>query len=1112
MKRKWHHPESEPITAQRDYWRSYDELDDTPEFREWMEREFPSGAAELQDAPDEQSRRNFLKIMGASASLAGLGLAGCRRPESYIVPYNEHVEWVVPGKPLLFSTAFQTPQGCVPLVVTTHEHRPIKVDGNRLHPKFSGSSDSFVQASILDLYDPDRSKSYLHNGEKCSAQDFEEGFLAKFREGDGGKCAILLGASTSPTRAETLKKLSAKYPNLKAYEYEPLLSAAKRSAEEALWSEGVSAVPVLELATKILTLDADILGLESQGDDPGAGWAKNRDPEGEMGRMYTVEPSFTLTGGAADHRLRVPSSQVLKVTALIAQELGNSLNSGPLKSAAAKLTGKFKSEVFDTEWIKGCAADLAASKGKSLVLAGPRQPEAVHVLAGLMNQALESVGNNKPLQLYKTDREKLPGIAELAAAIDAGEIDVLVSMTPADPAYDAPADLKFAEKLDSLEAFVQVSIRPNHSTTHADWHVPGAHYLESFSDARSATGVLSVVQPMIDPGSLFGSVSELEFLISLLEAPVEEAELEPGMPLPDPKAPRSYDAVRETFATFAQGDMEKAWNVTLRDGFLKDSTYPSVSPGSGGQAAALLDNAEIAEHPYFSDQGSFEVVLVPSSHVYDGRYINNSWLQEIPDPITKLTWDNAAVMSIKTAERLGIKEDGQMISVTVGDRSIELPAFRIPGHADYTLTIELGYGQGGKDLAGRVGDGTGFNAYPLVVSDAATPFILSGAKVSKAGGTYPLAPTAIHWSMEGRAIVREGTKEMYEENHEFAKTQGMDSHIPPNISLYEGPKYFPDDDDHGEGDDKVEGEGAPLLQRQEFNFVDPDHQWGMTIDLNTCIGCNACAIACQAENNIPVVGKWEVIRGREMSWIRMDRYFSSPRTKGLDKGQGGNNKRGRNIVDDDHVEMLSQPVACQQCESAPCETVCPVNATVHTADGLNAMTYNRCIGTRYCANNCPYKARRFNYFDYNKRRRADLRLGPLAEEAGLGTTSLMMQKNPNVTVRMRGVIEKCTYCVQRIQSAKIAAKAKARDSKNVQVPTNSVTTACQDVCPTNAIVFGNLRNDEDDVTKIQKGPRAYELLKYIGTRPRTMYLAKVRNPNPKMPGAEHVGEATAHMH
>ncbi len=1150
-------PDGRRSDSPREYWRSYDELEDTPEFRQWAEREFPEGASET----DESTRRGFLKFMGASASLAGVGLSSCRRADQLLVPYNEHVEHVIPGKALLYSSVRQTPDGCVPLVVTTHEGRPTKVDGNRLHPEKSGGTDHFTQASILDLYDPDRSRNFRHNGEKTSGEEFEAEFLAKFRVSQGEKSAILLGASTSPTRARVLEEVTEKFPGLKVYEYEPLVSQAKQEAETQLWGDGVSAVPRLDLADKILALDCDFLGLDCQGEDAGAQWAKRRDPDGEMSRLYAVEPAFSLTGGVADHRLRIPANQIVKIAALFAQKLGEAAGDGALKAAAEPLTSKFTAEVFDLAWIEEAAKDLAASKGKALVLAGSRQPVAVQILAGMMNVALGAVGGGRtPLQLFENQRRPADGIADLAAAIESGEVETLMTLTPCDPVYDAPADLGFADLVAKLQTSVHCGLHYNATARISSWHVPGAHYLESWGDARSATGILSVAQPMILP--LFGGLSDLDFLLALLQETPEPTEGEgegesdaagadaaaapaapaaPAVPAAEPAKPAdpttlAYEAVKKTFETLAKGDVAKAWNLALRDGFLDGVRYQRVT--SAAAPSGSIDAGEIPDHPH---KGAIEVVLTPSSHVWDGRYINNSWLQEVPDPITKLTWDNAAVMSKKTADRLGVTHDGQMVSITVGEGSpIEAPAFRIPGQADFSIQLALGYGQ---TSPGSVGEDTGFNAYPLFASQ--TGYIVSGATVKKTGGKYELAPTAIHWSMQGRAIVREGTKEMYEEKKEaaeqahedhwtFAGKHGMDSHIPPGISLYKGPDYFKKNDEkpaHGK---------TPPLQRTNGGFrVDEEHQWAMTIDLNTCTGCNSCTIACQAENNIPVVGKREVIRGREMHWIRMDRYFSSPAEKTpTDEGMSSQktmtpDRRGRPAHDDDAVEMLIQPVACVQCESAPCETVCPVNATVHSGDGLNAMTYNRCIGTRYCANNCPYKARRFNYFDYNKRssfhetRKAgiaanDLDWGPLAPARGLGTTSLKLQKNPNVTVRMRGVIEKCTYCVQRIQAAKIEQRAAARDdAQKTQVPTNSVRTACQDACPTEAIQFGNLLAKGDDIRKTKGSPendfkdahpRSYDLLKYLETRARTSYLAKVRNPNPNMPGAEHIGHATAHMH
>ncbi|MEQ1840612.1 MAG: 4Fe-4S dicluster domain-containing protein, partial [Verrucomicrobiales bacterium] len=492
-----------------------------------------------------------------------------------------------------------------------------------------------------------------------------------------------------------------------------------------------------------------------------------------------------------------------------------------------------------------------------------------------------------------------------------------------------------------------------------------------------------------------------------------------------------------------------------------------------------------------------------------GRFVNNGWLQEAPDPITKLTWDNAALISFSTAAELGL-EDEDLVEITVGDRKVTAPVLRSPGQAEYSLSLALGYY--GDRATDTVSKGSGFNAYPLMTT--AQPYVVTGAQVRKLGSTYPLALTAEHYSMEGRAIAREGTVDMLREEPEFAKYQGMDAHIPDNISLYQGIDYM--------GGTVPEGPIVGQFDGHEFK-VDLNHQWAMTVDLNSCIGCNACVIACQSENNIPIVGKTQVLNGREMHWIRMDRYFTSPKDKEpvfhrgtawdyLTGAESTEDIPGRRKVDDDHVEMISQPVACQQCESAPCETVCPVNATVHTGDGLNAMTYNRCIGTRYCANNCPYKARRFNYYDYNKRALDQLPLGPLAPAAGNATTTQRLLKNPNVTVRMRGVIEKCTYCVQRINTAKIAAKVAARDSADIQVKANSLTVACQDACGAGAITFGNLKAKGDKINAAKENPRNYDLLKYIGTRPRTSYLARIKNPNPKMPGAELVGTVTSSMH
>ncbi|MCB1126628.1 MAG: 4Fe-4S dicluster domain-containing protein, partial [Verrucomicrobiae bacterium] len=599
--------------------------------------------------------------------------------------------------------------------------------------------------------------------------------------------------------------------------------------------------------------------------------------------------------------------------------------------------------------------------------------------------------------------------------------------------------------------------------------------------------------------------------MSLLNAPAEgEAPAAmPGLPVPDAPA---LAEVKKTFAQVAGG---ADWRTAVRDGFAKGSAFKpagavKVDPSAVAAAFSGAPNIDVPA------PGALEISLVPGSSTYDGRFVNNGWMQEVPDPITKLTWDNAALVSQLTAKVLGVKA-GDMIEVAVGEATVSLPVLVNPGQSDFTIEVAVGYygdlkGDDGSQLdMGSVASGVGFDVWGMRTT--AAPFVIPGATATKLGSRHDLALTSEHYSMEGRAIVREGTVGMYEEDSHFAGHQGMDAHIPENITLYEGPDYANPDSERNHNN------MSPAIDGHEFR-VDPDHQWAMVVDLNSCIGCTACTVACQSENNIPIVGKGQVIAGREMHWVRMDRYFSSPKdsetvsSRGtvFDYIAGAESTReepGKRTVDDDQVEMLPQPVACQQCESAPCETVCPVNATVHTGDGLNAMTYNRCIGTRYCANNCPYKARRFNYFDYNKRPIDRLYQGPLAPASGRATTTEQLQKNPNVTVRMRGVIEKCTYCVQRLVAAKVAAKAAARDSADVQVPANSVTTACQDACPSQAIAFGNWKNEDDRVTQIkgsmveggknQPHPRQYDLLKYIGTRPRTSYLARIKNPNPKMP-------------
>ncbi|MEX2580630.1 MAG: TAT-variant-translocated molybdopterin oxidoreductase [Verrucomicrobiales bacterium] len=1091
MKRKWQHP-AEP-DASRNHWRSLGELEDSSEFKGWLEREFPRGAAEMN--LDETSRRSFVKLMGASTALAGFGVS-CSRPLQNLVPYNEHVEWVIPGKALYYSTA--KPRlgglGCEPLVVTTYEGRPTKVDGNRLHPAIGGGSSAFTQASILDLYDQDRSRGYLSGGNPTASRDFAESFLKPFREAASGeKTAMLVSESTSPTRNRLLEEVREAYPGIAIYSYEALRGEGARAAASNLYGNGVLPVVNLSGAKRILSLDSDFLGYEPVGEDSAAEFSATRSVgEGEeTGRLYVAEPAFTLTGGMADHRYRVAASQMLPVAALIARELGTALEDGELTSLAEGVASGLVESVYHLEWIRECAADLASAPGAAVVVAGGRQDEAVHTLVAAINRAIGAY--DSVIALVDHQLPEYGFLEELAASIRDGGVDTLFAMNAGDVAFDAPADLEMADLLEQVPQVVHLGYHVNETAKLATWHVPTTHYLESWGDHFSLSGVYSVQQPMIDP--LWGGVSENVFLLSLLAAEEGEEGEEGGEVDENAVLAR----VRQTFEEVGGED----WTVALRDGFAEGT---SLEAGAFSGEVGQLSDIAVADLPH---PEGLEVALTVSGATYDGRFANNGWLQEAPDPITKLTWDNAALMSSFTADELGL-EDGDLVELSAGGRKVAAPVLRSPGHADFAVSLAVGYY--GDKASDSVSGGAGFDVYPLM--STAQPYLVTGVVPRKLGRNYPLALTAEHYSMEGRAIAREGTLEMFEEEPDFAQHQGMDHHIPENVSLYKGVDYA-----------DAEAPDSPLIKQipgHEFQ-VDPHHQWAMTIDLNTCTGCNACVIACQAENNIPIVGKDQVIAGREMHWIRMDRYFTSPKdheTVGargtpLDYATGAESTKdtpGRREVDDDHVEMIPQPVACQHCESAPCETVCPVNATVHTGDGLNAMTYNRCIGTRYCANNCPYKARRFNYYDYNKRPLDKLELGPLAPATGNATGTQRLQKNPNVTVRMRGVIEKCTYCVQRITRAKIAAKATARDSPDVQVPANSFTTACQDSCGAGAIQFGNLKSAEDKIHELKNNPRNYDLLKYIGTRPRTSYLARIKNPNPQMPGAEKVGTVTSKMH
>jgi len=1082
MKKIWKHPE-EPQNAKR-YWRSVAELDRREDFLKNLGREFPEGDT-LNDEERENSRREFLKIMGASVGM--MGLASCRRPLVNILPYTQHVEWMVPGKSLLYATTLPQNGGAVPLVVTTYEGRPTHLAGNPLHPLGSSGISSFAQASVLDLYDPERSQKPMGAGKELSwakANDLIGKAVAEAKKSSGASLGIAMGGSSSPTYLRLLGEVKAAYPQVKLYQYEAVGGEGQTAANKEVLGAGVKPFVKLGSAMRILSLDCDFLGVDPVAGEPISAFTKHRAKDKEtadMNRLYVLENRYTLTGGMADHRKPLAASLIPVAAALIASELGDTSAKALADTAPAGLK----------EWIAPAVHDLIDNKGKALVLAGSRYGAEVHALVASINNALGAYGSTIDL-LQAPASPELGTFADLQAAISGGQLKTLISLTSANLFYDAPDAAALAKLVtDKGVNLIHVGMQKNVTARQAALHIPAAHYLEVWGDVRSADGTYSIVQPMIAP--LYDGASRVEILLALLGrkklGPAEAAA--PAAAGAAPAAPAqdaAYTAVRDTFATVAGSLDETKWNFTLRDGFLKSSAYAKAAAAPNVAAVAGFV-AKATPAPALTDT-ALEVVLVADSSVYDGRYINNAWLQEAPDPVTKLTWENAAWIGSVTFRRLGLKE-GQLVKITVGDTSIEIPAIEAPGHVSNSITLPLGYGQTG---VGVVGSGRGVNAYALRKQPGS--FVLSGAKIEVLATIAELAITQDQNTMEGRALYREGTLDTFNKDTAFAQKTGMDSHIPENISFYKGQVGVKSDENPDGFDYKTQ------------------HQWGMSIDLSKCIGCTACIVACQSENNIPVVGKDQVRKGRLMQWIRMDRYFAVPKW-GKNEVEQESTWAEDNATPEqlENAEMVHQPLACQQCESAPCETVCPVNATVHTPDGLNAMAYNRCIGTRYCANNCPYTARRFNFFDYNKRnpltettvlglKVGNLYAGPLGEKKD--DESLRLQRNPNVTVRMRGVIEKCTYCVQRLESAKILQKQVQRDSKDFRVPTDTIKTACQQSCPAEAIVFGDLADPKSAVVAAKASPRDYQLLKYIGTRPRTSYLARLRNPNKKMPGAENI--------
>ncbi len=1087
----------------KDYWRSVEEFVDAPEFEEFVKQEYPTHAEEWEDG---LSRRNFIKVMGASLAFAGL--TGCViQPAEKIVPYVTQPEEIVPGKPLFFATAMTLGGVATGLLAKSNEGRPTKIEGNPQHPGSLGATDALAQAALLGMYDPDRSQQVLYRGNPTSWQDFMSqirGAIDQNRADGGAGVRFLTETMTSPTLIAQFKQILTELPNARIYQYEPINHDNAMAGAKMAFGSPVHTVYKFDQADRVLSLDKDIFS------DFNVRYTKDyikrrnySEEQKQINRLYTIETTMTLTGAKSDHRLTVKPSQMTEIAKAIAAGLGVS---------GATSTGAGLSPEI-TQWIGAMTKDLLASRGKSIVVAGDNQPPVIHALAHAMNGALGNVGTTvtyaEPFH-PNADVSQIDGLRQLIGEIDGGAVKMLVVLG-GNPVYNTPADLKLnADRLNKIPLRVHLGMYVDETAELCHWHVSEKHFLEAWGDTRAYDGTVSIVQPLIQPIYESHSVHEVAQLffrenfdkkdydivkefwqnqgfagasnLSAMAANTTSSgaignrlttqttgnagqNARPQATPPNSALGAMSTTTTSQNSTSAQGtnnssaqmqtsgnstqrnqqttttavpsgNFDDMWRKVIHDGFVPNSaaTAKSVSVNTGfiNQPAAPVANNE-----------GLEISVLPDPSIYDGRFANNGWLQELPNPLTKITWDNVALISPNTARLLRINQGvdskeygggaqegtsfintkgGNLFSdlVTLNYQGAELkdvPMWIAPGQPDDVITIYLGYG---RTKAGRIGTGLGYNAYDVLRSDAMS---FGTGNINKTGAQKTIASTQTHFNMEGRDIVRVWDVENFENE---VKKGEQENHY--DLSMY--PKF-------------------------EYN----GNKWGMSIDLNNCVGCNACVVACQSENNIPVVGKEQVERSREMHWLRIDTYYS---------GDDLNNPKGPHF----------QPMLCQQCELAPCETVCPVHATVHSAEGLNDMVYNRCVGTRYCSNNCPYKVRRFNFLLYQD----------------WDTPQYKLMRNPEVTIRSRGVMEKCTYCTQRIASARIEAEKQGRPIKD-----GEIVTACQAVCPADAIVFGDLNDGNSLVSKLKKDHRNYILLNDLNTQPRTTYLASLKNQNKEMP-------------
>ena len=1016
-------PHEEPSRPR--FWRSLSHRNGDPEYRKIAAHEFLPGAS---DGPGGASRRQFLQLMGASMALAGL--TACRRPVAHIMPFAHKPEEMIPGVPMQYATSMPFRGALRSLLVESSDGRPTKIEGNPEHPESLGTTGVFEQASILNLYDPDRSQRVLRDGDEAGWQRFVD-FCRSFAADAGSKrVAVLMEATSSMTVAGLRRAMASTFGSVlwATYDADPVAQGMRQA-----FGRPVRPRYDFARARTIVSLDADFLGPADRDMIHNTrSFAEGRRPEsGEMSRLYVVESGFSITGGMADNRLRLRSSEIPAFAAAVAARLG--VGSGDAGAAFA-----------DHPYVVEIANDLRQAGDAGVLLAGETQPPEVHALCAAVNSRLGSVG--RTMTLFDTGAPDDLSLGELVGEMRGGNVDALL-IIGCNPVYDAPADLDFAGALSNVDETIHLGPHVDETATACRWHLPRAHYLEAWGDGRAYDGTMAVIQPLIAP--LYDDAhSEVEVLNTFTT----------GLDTP------GYDLVRDHWRGLLRGDFEKAWRRVLHDGFLPESAYATVRASAGapaGYAAPAVGTDDL------------EVVFRLDPKVLDGSFANNAWMQELPDPTTKITWDNVAMMSPATAERFGLTvrlENGKhyvdRIRITLGGNSVDLPVWIQPGYADHSIGVTLGYGRtiASKrperhtnffDLDdytdvyghGAVATGVGVNVATLRTTTAF--HVASGAQIEKSGGDYMIATTQDHGALpeemeqaRKRHVFRMATVEEYRANPAFVKEGDPE---PIREPWEEYPTLWE--------------ENHPTKQDAYKDNPYYKNQWGMVIDLHTCTGCNACVIACQAENNIQVVGKEEVANGREMQWIRLDRYFVSE-TDSVESPQ-----------------MVLQPVPCMHCENAPCESVCPVAATVHSPDGTNQMIYNRCIGTRYCANNCPYKVRRFNFYNWTKTL----------------PVQVQMTQNPNVTVRSRGVMEKCSYCIQRVREVNKRAKLEDRPIRD-----GEVLTACQQACPARAITFGDLNDPNSKVVQVRASERRYEMLAELDVKPRTSYLGRVTNPNPRL--------------